>query len=61
MILVVCLTDSVRNTYFPLGILMLMGWFMGRSAIVKDLGSFPLQEWMLGAIFWGWQTSQTPT
>lgn len=43
MILVVCLTHSIRNTYFPLGILMLMAGFIGRFAIVKDLGIFPLQ------------------
>lgn len=58
MILVVCLTHSVRNAYLPLGILMQMAWFMGRCAIVKDLGIFPLEERMLGAIFWGWQTSK---
>lgn len=40
MILEVCLIHCVRNTNFPLGILMLMAWFMGRFAIVKDLGIF---------------------
>lgn len=28
-----------------------MAWFMGRLEIVKDLGIFPLQDWMLDAIF----------